>query len=161
MCVSLAAQVQSSLSYRAKQRGFLELDLLVARALPQPRAQRACHAPPSHRISHRPSSPAQGGWAEAHLPTLSDEELAAFAVVLDAENPDLFKWLTGQAAPPAAMAANPAYVKLAAHVAAHLAAHARAATRSAAGKDWVRGWTDTGFPTPGGASAVPSSGNQQ
>jgi hypothetical protein len=59
------------------------------------------------------------------------------------------------------MAANPAYVKLASHVAAHLEAHARAATRSAAGKDWVRGWSDTGFPSPGGASAVPSSGNQQ
>ena len=81
--------------------------------------------------------------------------------MLDAENPDLFKWLTGQAAPPVTMAANPAYVKLAAHVAAHLAAHARAATRSAAGKDWVRGWSDTGFPAPGAASGVPSSGNQQ
>lgn len=91
--------------------------------------------------------------------------------MLDVENPDLFKWLTGQGAPPAHMAANPAYVKLAGHVTAHLAAHARAATRAAAGKDWVRGWSDSGFPAEGGAaqagrrqgppSGVPSSGNQQ
>ena len=72
--------------------------------------------------------------------------------MLDAENPDLYKWLTAQAAPPRDMAVNPAYVKLAAHVAAQLAAHAQGATRSAAGKDWVRGWGDGGFP---------SSGNQQ
>jgi hypothetical protein len=108
--------------------------------------------------------PRQGGWAEANLASLSDEELAAFSAVLDAENPELFKWLTGQQAPPPAMAANPAYVKLAAHCGAHLAAHARAATRSKAGKEWVRGWSDSGFPAPtpgGGASSVPSSGNQQ
>jgi hypothetical protein len=30
-------------------------------------------------------------------------------VVLDQENPDLFKWVTGQAEPPAALAANPAF----------------------------------------------------
>jgi hypothetical protein len=94
----------------------------------------------------------QGGWAETHLPSLSDEELAAFVQVLDAENPDLYKWLTGQGAPPVEMATNPAYVKLHAHVAAHLEAHARSGTRAAAGKDWVRGWSDSGFP---------SSGNQQ
>ena len=94
----------------------------------------------------------QGGWAERHLPSLSDEELAAFAVVLDTENPDLFKWLTGQATVPREMATNPAYVKLHAHCAAQLAEHARTATRGAAGKEWVRGWSDSGFP---------SSGNQQ
>ena len=30
-------------------------------------------------------------------------------VVLDQENPDLFKWVTGQEEPPPAMAANPAF----------------------------------------------------
>ena len=152
------------MSYRAKQRGFLELDLLVVRSFP--RLSEASFLPCFLPYCPNAGSSAQGGWAEANLPSLSDEELAAFAVVLDAENPDLFKWLTAQAAPPAAMASNPAYVKLAAHVAAHLAAHARAATRSKAGKEWVRGWSDSGFPAPtpssgGPASSVPSSGNQQ
>lgn len=34
---------------------------------------------------------------------MSDEELRGFAVVLDQENPDLFKWLTGQLQPPPEM----------------------------------------------------------
>ena len=53
--------------HMSEQRGFLELDLIV------------------------------GGWAEANLPSLSAAELKDFAVVLDQENPELFKWLTGQA----------------------------------------------------------------
>ena len=60
-CTPFAAQVQSSLAYRAKQRGFLELDLLVARALPQPRLSFT-----SSRISLSPSSPGRlGGGAPA------------------------------------------------------------------------------------------------
>jgi succinate dehydrogenase flavin-adding protein (antitoxin of CptAB toxin-antitoxin module) len=145
------AQLLNSLSYRAKQRGFLELDLLVARA-PRMRASLAFRLRAHSSHASPPACAPQGGWAEEQLPHLSDEELAAFAVVLDAENPDLFKWLTSQTKPPDEMAANPAYVKLHAHVAAHLAAHAQGATRAAAGKDWVRGWGDSGFP---------SSGNQQ
>ena len=47
----------NSLAYRSKQRGFLELDLLV------------------------------GAWAEANLGSMSDEELAAFSVVLDSGAP--------------------------------------------------------------------------
>lgn len=31
---------------------------------------------------------------------MNDEELTGFAVVLDQENPELFKWLTGQLPPP-------------------------------------------------------------
>ena len=73
-------------------------------------------------------------------------------MLLAEENPDLFKWLTGQLPAPPELASNPAFVKLHAHVVAHLAAHAQTATRSRAGKDWVRGWGDSG---------LPSSGNQQ
>lgn len=111
-----------------------------------------------------------GGWAEMNLPRLSDEELAAFSVLLDCENPDLFKWLTGQEQPPALLLANPAFVQLRLHVARSLEKSARegalsgvralglrsrtAGTRAKLGTEWVRGWSDTGL-------GVPSSGNQQ
>lgn len=68
------------LLYRSKQRGFLEMDLLV------------------------------GLWAERHLPRMDVGQLAAMEAVLDQENPDLFKWLTGQEEPPESMLANPAFV---------------------------------------------------
>jgi succinate dehydrogenase flavin-adding protein (antitoxin of CptAB toxin-antitoxin module) len=68
------------LLYRAKQRGFLELDLLV------------------------------GLWAERNVPHLSMMELAAFEEVLDIENPDLFKWLTGQEAAPEALRDNASFM---------------------------------------------------
>lgn len=45
----------------------------------------------------------QGDWAERNLPEMTDAELNGFAVVLDLENPDLFKWLTGQLPPPPEM----------------------------------------------------------
>lgn len=69
----------NSLLYRSKQRGFLEMDLLV------------------------------GIWAEKQVPNLSEAMLVQFSEVLDQENPDLYKWLTGQQQPPAAMAENAAY----------------------------------------------------
>lgn len=67
------------LLYRSRQRGFLEMDLLV------------------------------GIWAEQQVPILSDEMLIQFSEVLDQENPDLYKWLTGQEKPSAAMVNNTAY----------------------------------------------------
>ena len=75
----MCAQV-NRLLYRSKQRGFLEMDLLV------------------------------GLWAERNLPSMDDSQLAAMETVLDQENPDLFKWLTGQEEAPQAMQANPAFV---------------------------------------------------
>ena len=47
-----------------------------------------------------------GQFAERRLPQMSEPELAAFSRVLDQENPDLFKWLTGQEAPSDAMQEN-------------------------------------------------------
>jgi hypothetical protein len=93
-----------------------------------------------------------GAWAEENLHRLSDDELAAFALVLAEENPDLFKWLTSQLQPPPELEANPAFVMLRQHVSATLAAKAQTQTRSTLGKEWVRGWADSG---------LPSSGNQQ
>jgi len=67
------------LLYRAKQRGFLEMDLLV------------------------------GMWAEKNVPKMDAAQLKAMEEVLDQENPDLFKWLTGQAAASEDMQANSAF----------------------------------------------------
>lgn len=85
------------LLYRSKQRGFLELDLLV------------------------------GLWAERNVPTMDDPTLQAFTTVLDQENPDLFKWLTGQAAAPAHMSENPAYQVL-------------CSTGLSSGRLWLASW---------------------
>lgn len=67
------------LLYRSRQRGFLEMDLLV------------------------------GIWAEKRVPELSEENLRQFELILDQENPDLYKWLTGQEQPPTDIANNTAY----------------------------------------------------
>ena len=67
------------LLYRSRQRGFLEMDLLV------------------------------GIWAEKKIPTLNEANLRQFELILDQENPDLYKWLTAQEQPPAHIAQNTAY----------------------------------------------------
>jgi antitoxin CptB len=41
-----------------------------------------------------------GNWASANLAKLDSPKLAQFEAVLKLENPDLFKWLTGQAPVP-------------------------------------------------------------
>ena len=60
------------LMYHARQRGWLELDLIV------------------------------GNWAEANRQALVDDDSlrADFEALLGVENPDLFKYLTGQLQPP-------------------------------------------------------------
>ena len=67
------------LLYRSRQRGFLEMDLLV------------------------------GIWAEKQVPVLNEDMLRQFETILDQENPDLYKWLTGQEQPPPSIAQNLAY----------------------------------------------------
>lgn len=49
-------------------------------------------------------------WAERNLPKADPPMLAAFEALLDEENPDLLKWLTGQLEPPEALRKNPAFV---------------------------------------------------
>ena len=80
-----------------------------------------------------------GLWAEREVPKMSKDQMKHFSVVLDLvsmpgcyytiwfgfhliinhdfihalphqENPDLFKWLTGQMAPPDDVSSNPAFV---------------------------------------------------
>jgi succinate dehydrogenase flavin-adding protein (antitoxin of CptAB toxin-antitoxin module) len=52
--------------YHSKQRGWLELDLIL------------------------------GTFADQHLATLSEKDVLDYEHVLEEENPDLFKWLSGQ-----------------------------------------------------------------
>mmetsp|Transcript_14807 Transcript_14807/g.29786 ORF Transcript_14807/g.29786 Transcript_14807/m.29786 type:complete len:148 (-) Transcript_14807:194-637(-) len=54
------------LLYRSKQRGWLEMDIML------------------------------GNWASENLAHLDGEKLAQFQEIIDLENPDLFQWLTGQ-----------------------------------------------------------------
>ena len=62
--------VRRRLLYRSKMRGWLEMDIML------------------------------GKWAAANLQGMDDPGLDQFAEVLDMENPDLYKWLTGQAPVP-------------------------------------------------------------
>jgi len=103
--------------YRAKQRGFLELDIMV------------------------------GEWASREMgdpATTSEAFLDAFDEVLDAENPDLFKWLTGQAEAPREVRENEAYASLARHCKKFLDEKSDEASRAAHGREWIRGWNDGG-----------------
>jgi len=59
------------LLYRSKQRGWLEMDIML------------------------------GNWAAENLSKLDGTRLQQFQEVIDLENPDLFRWLTGQAEVPA------------------------------------------------------------
>ena len=103
------------LHYRAKQRGFLELDVVV------------------------------GEWAERNLASKSDAFLEQFAKVLEEENPDLYAWLTGQKEAPERMAKeNEAYEELRKHVHKFLDEKSDVKTRAVHGKEWVRGWRDSG-----------------
>ncbi|CAI7806846.1 unnamed protein product [Closterium sp. NIES-54] len=70
------------LRYRSRQRGFLELDLLL------------------------------GKWVEQHLPALDPPRLTALARLMDEESPDLFKWFTGQEQAPEHVVQNPVYLSI-------------------------------------------------
>mmetsp|Transcript_16924 Transcript_16924/g.42911 ORF Transcript_16924/g.42911 Transcript_16924/m.42911 type:complete len:165 (-) Transcript_16924:224-718(-) len=100
--------------YRAKQRGFLELDLLM------------------------------GKYAEKTIPKMSDHKLLAFNALLLEENPDLFKWLTGQLPPPPEIANNEAFKDLRGTIASQVAVNSNTAAIADTGQEWVRGWSDAG-----------------
>lgn len=50
-----------------------------------------------------------GLWAQKHLPHMDVPALRAFGEVLEIDNPDLFKWLTGQAPAEESVARNPSF----------------------------------------------------
>ena len=62
---------RKKLRWRSWHRGTREMDLLV------------------------------GGFADAHLAEMSQEQLDLFEQILDAPDPDLYRWLVGGETPPA------------------------------------------------------------
>ncbi|XP_062197899.1 succinate dehydrogenase assembly factor 2, mitochondrial-like [Phragmites australis] len=100
------------LVYRSKQRGFLELDLVL------------------------------GSWVEQHVHAMDEANIRALLQVLDIENPDLWKWLTGQEQPPEDLNTNHVFAAIKSKITENLAKHASPETRSTPGQPWVRGWDD-------------------
>lgn len=98
-----------------------------------------------------------GIWAEKQIPQMSEDTLRQFEVVLDQENPDLYKWLTGQEQPPQDVVENSAYQALVKDVATQLRDHVDRTARAPEGKEWVRGWDDwnkaSGAPVESGPAA--------
>ena len=60
-----------------------------------------------------------GGFADAHLPAMSDAELDEFERLLDAPDPELLAWITGEAPVPTAFD-TPLFARLRAGSAASL-----------------------------------------
>ncbi|PIN04732.1 hypothetical protein CDL12_22729 [Handroanthus impetiginosus] len=100
------------LLYRSKQRGYLELDLIL------------------------------GKWVEDHIHTMDESGIKSLVHVLDLENPDLWKWLTGQEQPPEPVNRNPVFLAVREKVANNLENYSAPETRATPGKSWVRGWDD-------------------
>merc|ERR1711865_902676 len=73
---------RKGLAWRAKQRGWLELDWLV------------------------------GTFAEKHLANLEEKELEQFEELLEADNPDLFNYLSSQEPAPAKFLENDVYMMM-------------------------------------------------
>ncbi|KAF2536520.1 hypothetical protein F2Q70_00004295 [Brassica cretica] len=100
------------LLYRSKQRGFLELDLVL------------------------------GNWVEENVNSMDENTVKSLIHVLDLENPDLWKWLTGQEQPPEIVSSNPVFLALHKKIMTNLNKHAAPKTRAEAGQPWVKGWDD-------------------
>ncbi|KAK3008372.1 hypothetical protein RJ639_014080 [Escallonia herrerae] len=100
------------LLYRSKQRGYLELDLIL------------------------------GKWVEDNVHSMDESGIKSLVHVLDVENPDLWKWLTGQEQPPEAISTNPVFAAVHKKVMNNLDSHAAPETRATPGQPWVRGWDD-------------------
>ncbi|KNA10602.1 hypothetical protein SOVF_142940 [Spinacia oleracea] len=100
------------LLYRAKQRGFLELDLVL------------------------------GKWVEDNIQSMDESGIKSLIEVLDLENPDLWNWLSGQEQPPESVSVNPVFTAVREKVASSLNSHAAPETRATPGNPWVRGWDD-------------------
>ncbi len=104
-------KLRRRLLYRSQQRGWLELDLVM------------------------------GEWATKNLEALSKDELHEYSELLDEENPDLFKWFTGQLEAPDRLKNNFAFRKIFDEVQTRKEA-GNAKSMNTTGAEWVRGWND-------------------
>lgn len=100
------------LVYRSKQRGLLELDLVL------------------------------GKWVEENIHSMDETAIKSLVQVLDLENPTLWRWLTGQEQAPEEVIANPVFSAIREKVKSNLDSHASPETRAVPGQPWVRGWDD-------------------
>lgn len=100
------------LLYRSKQRGFLELDLVL------------------------------GKWVEENINSMDENGIRSLIQVLDLENPDLWKWLIGQEQPPESVSKNPVFSAVREKISSALDSHSAPETRATPGQPWVRGWDD-------------------
>ncbi|KAH9623713.1 hypothetical protein KSS87_013427 [Heliosperma pusillum] len=100
------------LLYRSKQRGLLELDLVL------------------------------GKWVEDNIDSMDENGVKSLIQVLDLENPDLWRWLSGQEPPPESVIENPVFTAIREKVASNLDSYAAPETRATPGQPWVRGWDD-------------------
>ncbi|XP_021731707.1 succinate dehydrogenase assembly factor 2, mitochondrial-like isoform X2 [Chenopodium quinoa] len=105
-------RTMNRLLYRSKQRGFLELDLVL------------------------------GKWVEDNIHSMDESRIKSLIEVLDLENPDLWNWLSGQEQPPESISVNPVFTAIREKVSSNLNSHAAPETRASPGKPWVRGWDD-------------------
>ncbi|CAM8912604.1 unnamed protein product [Rhodiola kirilowii] len=100
------------LLYRSKQRGFLELDLVL------------------------------GKWVDENIHNMDEAGIRLLVDVLDLENPDLWKWVSGQESPPEVVEKNPVFSAVRGKVLNNLNSYSAPDTRAVPGKTWVRGWDD-------------------
>ncbi|CAH9104245.1 unnamed protein product [Cuscuta europaea] len=110
--IDLSDEEAKRLVYRSKQRGYLELDLIL------------------------------GNWVENHIHSMDANGIKALVHVLDAENPDLWKWLTGQEQAPDSIRTNHVFTAVHEKVLNNLDKHASPETHAIPGQEWVRGWDD-------------------
>eukprot|EP00916_Digyalum_oweni_P014405 GHVL01023643.1.p2 GENE.GHVL01023643.1~~GHVL01023643.1.p2 ORF type:complete len:108 (+),score=19.30 GHVL01023643.1:43-366(+) len=73
---------QKAILYRSGQRGWLELDEIL------------------------------GNFAKRYVYDLNEDEIVEFEKILNYENPDMFKWLSGQHPPPYELVENKIFNKL-------------------------------------------------
>jgi len=97
---------------RSRQRGYLELDLLL------------------------------GKWAEENIAHLDQNRLKDLVDLLEEENPDLWNWLTGQAEVPPELATNTVFTAIRDQISVNLTTFSSPNTRATPGQPWVRGWDD-------------------
>jgi hypothetical protein len=81
-------------------------------------------------------------WAEREVERLTPEMVNDFEVLLDQENPELYKWLTGQITPPESMLSNLAFQSIRGEVIAAMEAHGAPAAMAADGAQWVNAWLE-------------------